>query len=341
MSEILSPEEKDALAEASRTARGPEKAARDKAPERPVRFYDFARPDKFSKEHMRILGSIHANYATGFSTTLGALLRLPVEAEPTGVGHFNYQDYLESIPENTPSFEVTLDGSLTTAVFGTTAIFGFDPSIISMCIDGLTGGAGGSGANVVDAAELTDLDRAIMLRILENLVDKYAKAWMPYLGLKAAVKDASLATPFNQVFLPAEPVLVCRYNVSLGEIKGVMSVCLRTSDVEGILPSLSASSTIGPTSTQTQAVKDALRKSVDDVLLPCRAILGRATLTTEEIINLQKGDVIKLDATPNSEVEFWIGNKKTYLGTPGLAGRNLGIQITRGSDDSQPSTKSS
>ena len=318
MSEILSVEEKDALAEASRIV---------KTPERSVRPYDFARPDKFSKEHMRILGSIHANYATAFSTTLGALLRIPVEAEPMGVGHLNYQDYSESTPENTPSFEVTLDRSIPAAIFG------FDASIVSACIDGLTGGAG---ANDVDATELTDLDRAIMLRILEHLVDKYAEAWMPYLDMKASVRDASLATPFNQVFPPTEPVLVWRYNVSLGEIKGVMSVCLPTSDVEGILPGLSASRTISSAPKQTREVEEALRNSLDEVALPCKAILGRATLTMEEVINLQKGDIVRLDAKPNSEVEFWIGDKQTYLGVPGLAGRNLGIEITRESAKAKP-----
>ena len=328
MSEILSPEEKDALAEASRNVRGAQKnAPRDRTAGRAVRSYDFARPDKFSKEHMRILNSIHANYATAFSTALGALLRRPIEAEPTGVGHLNYQDYSDSIPENTPFFEASFD-PLTP-----TAIFGCDPLIISACIDGLTGG---TGANEVDASKLTELDRAIMLKVLENLVDKYAKAWMPYLGLKAAVKDAGLAAPFNQVFLPTEPVLVCHYNVSLGEINGVTSVCLPTRDVEEVLSSLSAGRTIGSAPKQTREVKEALRNSLDEVALPCKAILGRATLTMEEVINLQKGDIVRLDAKPNSEVELWIGDKQTYLGVPGMAGRNLGIEITRESAKAKP-----
>ena len=49
--------------------------------EKTVKNYDFARPAKFSKEHLRTLEIIFEHYARLLSTNLPAYLRLPVQVE--------------------------------------------------------------------------------------------------------------------------------------------------------------------------------------------------------------------------------------------------------------------
>ena len=320
MSDILSQDEINALLGAYHAAENQGKTFRDKSSDQQVRLYDFARPDKFSKEHLKVLNSIHSKYATGFSVILAMLLHLSVEADLLAVDQVTYREYCASVPESTLFCDVNLD-PLTS-----TAIFEFNPSIAGACIDGLTGG---SGVAISQASDLTDIDRAIMAKVVDTVMKKYDEAWSPYVGLRSKVREASSNATFNQVFLPTEPVLVCGYEVSVGEAVGMMSICIPASAVEAILPNLTVGKSVGSISRQTSPMLEALKTSLDDVPLHCKAILGRTTLTMEDVINLQIGDVITLDAPSNSEVEMWVGDYQTCFGIPGRSGRKLGIKVTR------------
>ena len=324
MSNILSPEEMDALAGARRAAQSADKRSRGGQSQRQVRPYDFVRPQRFTKEHMKALESIHSAYAVGLCASLAGLLRIPVEANPPAVEQVIYQEYRQSVPENTLLFEVSLDPLTHTAVFE------FGPSVAGACIDSLTGGVG---RDLFQDSGLSDMDRGIMLTVVESLLKKYAEAWAPSVALAASVKDAGYGTEFKEVFSPAEPVLVGRYELNLGEASGIMSVCIPASAVEAVLPNLTTRRRIRSAPKRTAATVEALQHSLDEMALSCRAVLGRTTLTAADVINLQEGDIIKLDVKPSSELEFWIGDEHAYSGIPGRSGRRLGIKITRATNE--------
>lgn len=327
MSDILSSEEISALLSAYKSAETQGNDTKDKADERQVRLYDFARPDKFSRDHIRTLHSIHNRYATGFSLTLTGLLHIAAQAELLSVDQVAYREYCVSIPENTLFCDVNLE-PLTA-----NAIFEFNPSIAGACIDGLTGG---SGIAFSQETDLTDIDRAIMVNVLNTLLKKYEEAWSPYITIKARVENADVRGSFKQVFLPTEPVLVCAYEVKLGQTVGMMSICIPASAVEAILPSLSVGRAVSSPSRQTPAMMEALQNNLEELRMECSAVLGRTTLTIGDVVNLHEGDVIALEAKPNSEVEFWVAGTKTCFAIPGRTGRKLGLRVTRLAKDDEP-----
>ena len=324
MSDILSQEEINALLGAYKSGEAITKGPNEKGAEPQVRLYDFARPDKFSKEHLRTLNTIHSKYGNGFAIVLAGLLHVPVEADLLAVDQVTYREYCASVPESTLFCDVTLEP------LASSAIFEFNPSIAGACIDGLTGG---SGSSISNAADLTDIDRAIMAKVVEFVLKKYEEAWAPYISIDANVREASNNSSFNQVFLPTEPVLVCGYEVSVSESVGMVSICIPSSAVEAILPNLTMGRSVGSSNRQTPAMVEALNHSLGETSVHCKAVLGRTMLTVEDLINLQEGDVIALDARADSEVEIWVGDKKSYAGVPGRSGRKLGLQITRVLED--------
>ncbi|MBQ8730541.1 MAG: flagellar motor switch protein FliM, partial [Lachnospiraceae bacterium] len=80
MSEVLSQNEIDNLLKALSTGELDVEEMKNK-PEKVVRSYDFARPSKFSKEHLRTLEIIFEHYGRLLSTNLPAHLRRPVHIE--------------------------------------------------------------------------------------------------------------------------------------------------------------------------------------------------------------------------------------------------------------------
>ena len=56
--------------------------------------------------------------------------------------------------------------------------------------------------------------------------------------------------------------------------------------------------------------------------------MGRTHITVEEFVDLQVGDVIKLDSYINSDLEVLAGNLLKFYGKPGIHRKQNAVQIT-------------
>src|SRR4051794_15137238 len=65
---------------------------------RPIRTWDFRKPDKFSKDHMRSLLALHQSFARLASTAISARLRVGVTFRVTSVDQGLYEEYIELLP---------------------------------------------------------------------------------------------------------------------------------------------------------------------------------------------------------------------------------------------------
>ena len=95
MTEILSQDEIDALLTAISTG---EVDASDYSPEKQtqkkVKIYDFRRPDKFSKDHIRTLQMMHETFARLTTTALSAQLRALVGVHVASVDQLTYEEFI-------------------------------------------------------------------------------------------------------------------------------------------------------------------------------------------------------------------------------------------------------
>jgi flagellar motor switch protein FliM len=66
--------------------------------EKNYKIYNFKRPDKFSKEHLRTLETIHENFARQVGLLFSAFLRLSVDVEVVSVDQLTYDEFTRSMP---------------------------------------------------------------------------------------------------------------------------------------------------------------------------------------------------------------------------------------------------
>src|SRR5258708_6312093 len=69
--------------------------------ERKIKRYDFKRPDRFSKDQLRMLEMMHEAFARHFGTALSAFIRSIAELEITSVKQASYNEYIAGIPNPT------------------------------------------------------------------------------------------------------------------------------------------------------------------------------------------------------------------------------------------------
>jgi flagellar motor switch protein FliM len=317
MADILSQDEINALIEAYKATGSAEDSARG-TQDRQVRLYDFSRPDKFCKEHLRSLNLIHSKHGALLSVALAAMMRVDVQVNLLALDQLTFREYCASVPDATLFVEAALEP------LASIAVFEFNPSMVGMCVDLLAGAASVSAS----PGKVTEVDKAVMRPIIDLSLRKYAEAWSSSVDFKPRVVSVTTESTTRQVLLPSEGVLVCGYEISIAESVSMMSICIPASSIEMVLPALALGKPLSSQSQRSDTVNEALRRTFEEVEVECRAILGRTALSLEDVMGLEVGDLVRLPAKIHEPAEFWVENVPTFGGSLGRSGRNLAIKIT-------------
>jgi flagellar motor switch protein FliM len=318
----LSQEEINALVETYKAAGGPEEAGR--GGERRVRLYDFARPDKFSKEHIRALSQINARYGTSLAVALATQLRVEVQVNLLALEQLTYREFLTTVPEDTLFVEVGLEP------LSALSVFEFNPSLVAACVDLL---AGGNAVSIVQSSTISEIDKAVMHPVVDTALKQYAEAWAGTVVLKPRVISLTTESTTRQVLLPSEGVVVGVFEVTVANFVSMASICIPASAIEAVLPALASRRAMNASSHRSDAVNEALRDSFDQVEVECTAVLGRTALSVQEVADLEVGDLIRLPVKTKQDAEIWVENLPVYAGPLGRSGQNLAIKIARKLDE--------
>lgn len=152
--------------------------------------------------------------------------------------------------------------------------------------------------------------------------------------------DFEVNPQFVQMVSPNETVVVISLNTQIGEVSGVINLCIPHVVLEPIIPKLSVhywmqSERNEPKQQETKAIEKRIMKAK----IPVVAELGQSEMTVEEFLNLEIGDCIALDKPVNAPLTVMVGNKPKFLGQAGRVNRKQAIQILdhdiRGEEDGE------
>ena len=107
------------------------------------RTYDFRRPTKLSREHVRVMQIAHESFARQATTILTTFLRAGARLELAGIEQFSYDDYVQTLPD--PSFITTF----TLEPLAGKGLLAYPLDIAMAVVDHMLGGSGGSRVKVV------------------------------------------------------------------------------------------------------------------------------------------------------------------------------------------------
>jgi len=321
MTEVLSQDEIDQLLTAISTGEVEGEEALKRAETRKIKIYDFKRPDKFSKDQIRTLQMMHETFARLTTTSLSAQLRTIVHVHVASVDQLTYEEFLRSIPNPTTLSVINMDplkGS---------SIFEIDPSITFTIIDRLFGGPGE--ASKINR-ELTDIELSVIEGIIVRILGNLREAWSNVIDLRPRLGNIETNPQFAQIVPPSDMVVLITLETKVGDVEGMTNFCIPYLTIEPIITKLSAqywySSIRKGGTTENLAI---LKKRLDTVFINLIAELGSLDVSLKDVLNLQKGDIIKLERNKvNDNMILKIGNKKKFFARPGVVGSHMSVQIT-------------
>lgn len=320
-SEVLSQNEIDSLLKALSSGEidteqlKKEQAAIQKA----INKYDFKRPNKYSKDHLRTLFMIHDNYARILSNFLSAYLRTSVQAKIATVDQTTYEDFIVSI--STPMLMTMFNIQPTEKAAFLVMNAGFLFPIIDLLF-------GGPGTIENSDRELTDIEISVMRKLNERLLQNLAYAWESVFNIDPQIVSLETNTQFSQYYSPSETTAVVTLTSEISGNESLIYICLPYIALEPIISKLSAQTWFANTSAgQGSDFRPRIVQQLKKTYLELTAVLGSTDISVREFLQLREGDVIQLDNVVNDDVELWVGERKKFAVQPGSVGTRMGVYI--------------
>jgi flagellar motor switch protein FliM len=72
---------------------------------------------------------------------------------------------------------------------------------------------------------------------------------------------------------------------------------------------------------------------IGQVTLPLTVEVGRADMSVRALLELQAGQVIRLNTPANGELSVLVDDHVKFTGLAGLSGKHLAVQIVRAADE--------
>jgi flagellar motor switch protein FliM len=132
-----------------------------------------------------------------------------------------------------------------------------------------------------------------------------------------------------QVAAPGEIVALVTFEITLGnEESGLASLCIPYPVLEGILGDLTSQHIFNKKQDVTERFDEELLQKMQHATVPANVLLGGTQITMHELMNLQVGDVVKLDRNATEELLLCINHKAKFLCRPGTRKNKLAVAIT-------------
>ena len=319
MAEVLSQSEIDALLNALSSGEVDVEEIQDEEDLSKVKKYDFRNPQKIAKDQLRTLQIIHENFGRLFQTFLSGYLRAPVKTTILTVDQLAYSEFSNAI--SNPAFLSIIDFK----PLNGQVLMDISTDIIFSMIDRLLGGDG------TDKQELRPFSE-IELSLLENMMNKVMpiiqEAWANVIELKPKLDKIEVNPQFAQIVPPNETIALITMNIVVGSTKGMLNICIPYLVIEPILDKLSTRYWFSTSEKNlTKEELSVIRERILGTKVPVRAELGSTTVRIKDVLNLQVGDVIKLDANIDDMAKVKVGSQVKFLGDIGVSKNKMAIKI--------------
>ncbi|MGE9840652.1 flagellar motor switch protein FliM [Selenomonas bovis] len=321
--EVLSQSEIDKLLSA--LSDGTVSAEEVKADEeqKKVKVYDFKRPDKFSKDQIRTLYMLHESFARLLNTYLSTHLRTIVNVEVASVEQLTYQEFVQSLAN--PS----VISILAVPPLKGTIIMEVNTEIAFAFIDRVFGGEGKAS---IKPRVLTDIEETVMKRFVDTAMEHFRDSWKNVCAFHPKLEATESNPQFTQIVPPSDMVVIVTIQMKIGDVEGMMNICIPYLVLEPIMSKLTTTFWVASSVSKEDANPkqvEMLQKKIERTRVPVIVELGRLDISIQEFLTLGFGDVLQLDTKVKDELPVLVGKRPKFKCRPGMAGKNMAVQITR------------
>ena len=288
--------------------------------EKQVKNYDFSRPTKFSKEHLRTLEIIFEHYSRLISTNLPVYLRKNVQVTVASSETVTFNEFTNAL-----SNPVIL-GIVNFSPLNGQIIMDLATNLGYAMLDRMLGG---SGVPLEKSREFSEIELSIIQKILVMFTQLLREPWKNVIDINPVLQRLETNPQFAQVIAPNDMIAIVTLNMKIGDVEGFMNVCLPFFTLEDVMDKLNTKywfSTMQEN--RDENYEEYIESLIRKVDIPIRAVLGTSAISVSDFMNLQVGDCIRLDSRVDDDMNIFVGNIKKFTALPGTEKESYAVRIT-------------
>ena len=319
MGEVLSQSEIDNLLAALSTGELDVDEMQEKG-DKQIKNYDFNRPTKFSKEHLRTLEIIYEHYGRLLSTNLSVFLRKTIQINVASSETVTFSEFTNALANPVVLGIVNFQPLNGTIIIEIATNLGF--TIIDRML-------GGNGQPLERNRDFTEIEMTIIERMVVMCMTLMRDPWKNVVNINPVLERVETNPQFAQIISPGDMIAIVTLNVKIGDAEGFMNVCLPYFTLESVMDKLNTKywfSTVQESNEEDYTAY--IESMIKRVEVPVKAILGTSTILVNDFMGLQVGDVIRLNTHVDSELDVYVGNIRKFTAVPGASKDVYAVWVT-------------
>ncbi|MBR0597540.1 flagellar motor switch protein FliM [Sinanaerobacter chloroacetimidivorans] len=335
MTEILSQSQIDSLLSSLTSGMKEMEEPEQGAAGKKVKDYDFRSPKLFTREQLKLLFSIYENYARILSSHITGILQTYTLVEILEVEEQHYYEFNNALPDS------VLIGVIDFAVKDgddeeDMVIMDISKDVGFCSIDRLLGG---SGKPLELDREYTEIELGILEYLIKGMVNLMKNVWFDYLEIQPRLMKLETNSRILQGISADENVVIVVMNILVNDTQGKINICIPAVTLDRLFKKKDAQSKRnarkGDQLTEAQRRADIMNQ-INKTDLEIIGVLGTIEVLSQELIDLEVGDIIKLNKPQDALVDLAVGTTTWYRGEMGSFNKKRAIAIKeslrRGSD---------
>lgn len=321
MNQVLSQQEIDSLLEAVESGEIDSNAAAEQEKNK-IKDYDFRRPVRLSKEYISTLNMIFEDFAKISGNLLSTQVRRNVTLQVASLEQVTFDEFISSIPR------FTLMTVYRSKPMEGMQVLEINPHVCLQLIGLLCGNSESIRSSDISKKDsFTDIEMAILEEIVDSFMKSFESAWRDILEIEIEVDSMETNPQVLQSLSPNEPVILATFTMEIFDEKTFVNLCIPYVFFENILDKLSFRNWFHSEKEINQSDNGRMRKNLQSVDVDLSVLLGETSMTLENFLQLELGDVIPLDKKSSDPLELCIEQFPYYLVKPGSKNNHMAVEI--------------
>lgn len=259
-----------------------------------ARSYDFRRPTKLSRDHVRVLQNALETFARQSSNHLTQVLRTEVKIELGGIDQWAYDDYIAHL--GNPVFMTVL---------------GFEPlqgrGLLTWSLDTamamIDQQLGGSSEAEQPQRPLTTMESRLLHHTVDQLLAELSTALEPIVRIELTIEAFEYNPQLAQLAVSSETVVVASFSLTLGARETEVTLMVPFSPFAPALHDATSPQLSATALEERRRARLALSARLGAVPVEVNARFRPLSVHSEDLLSLAVGDVLLLRHPRDSPLE--------------------------------------
>jgi len=258
------------------------------------RTYDFRRPTKLSREHVRVLQIAQEAFARQATTILTSMLRANARFELSTIEQSSYDDYLETLPS--PVFAATF----TLEPLAGKGLLAYPLDMAMATVDHMLGG---NGKAEQPNRPMTAMETTITLHLLKRLLEEFANAFSHITPVQPELNSIEYDPQLAQAAAGSDTVMVARFAMAVGSREGEATLVLPFSSFATALNNAASPQLSESALAKRKKATEALVARLNLVPVDVSVRFAPLQVSSADLLSLAVGDVLLLRHPRDSPLE--------------------------------------